>query len=276
MTVERELNMMRQNSVIMLACLVALSASGMSAMASVTAQMAVAGRPGGWVDTGVDLLASDTVTISAEGSIRFDTAGRRANPDGLPDGDMAPGAMYLLVPHLRPHTLVGRIGHDGSLYDLEGFLVGSHYEATVQVAGRLFLGFNDGYVRPDRNGLTSGGVGDNSGSYTVTVTRRPSGRSRIVFASDRDGDDEIYTMDPDGLNVVQLTHNTTPDTFPSWSPDGSQIVYAAADASGNSEVFVIGADGSDPRNLTRSPASRDFVPSWSPDGSLIAFNRVRE
>jgi TolB protein len=38
----------------------------------------------------------------------------------------------------------------------------------------------------------------------------------------------------------------------------------------NSEVFVANADGSNPRNITNSPAF-DGWPAWSPDGKKIAF-----
>jgi len=42
--------------------------------------------------------------------------------------------------------------------------------------------------------------------------------SRIAFVSDRDGDREIYTMLPDGSDVMQLTNNDHEEFNPSWSP----------------------------------------------------------
>jgi len=42
--------------------------------------------------------------------------------------------------------------------------------------------------------------------------------SRIVFVSDRDGNNEIYVMDADGSNQQRLTNNPAGDSFPSWSP----------------------------------------------------------
>lgn len=41
---------------------------------------------------------------------------------------------------------------------------------------------------------------------------------QIVFASDRDGDMEIFVMDADGSNQRQLTFNNTPDGWPKWRP----------------------------------------------------------
>ncbi|MGB5925584.1 MAG: hypothetical protein WBH01_05760 [Dehalococcoidia bacterium] len=123
-----------------------------------------------WQDTGIDVQAGDTVQIAATGYIQFDSAGHMADPDGQPDGDLGTGSMSSLVPGAPQHTLVGRIGSSGSLTDLSGFLVGSDYSETASESGRLFLGFNDGFVKPDRTGLDSGGVGDNSGSFIVQIT----------------------------------------------------------------------------------------------------------
>ena len=52
----------------------------------------------------------------------------------------------------------------------------------------------------------------------------PDGR-RIAFTSNRDGNDEIYVMDPDGSNVKRLTHNDADDEWPSWSPDGKRLAF---------------------------------------------------
>lgn len=71
----------------------------------------------------------------------------------------------------------------------------------------------------------------------------PSGSSKIAFASDRTGDQEIYVMDSDGSNVVQLTHSPGWDAMPAWSPDGNKIAFQS-DRDGNREIYVMDADGS--------------------------------
>ncbi|MGH2729468.1 MAG: TolB family protein, partial [Actinomycetota bacterium] len=48
---------------------------------------------------------------------------------------------------------------------------------------------------------------------------------RIAFASDRDGDYEIYVMNADGSNLEKLTDNSLDDLSPSWSPEGNRIVF---------------------------------------------------
>src|SRR3954471_13264385 len=47
------------------------------------------------------------------------------------------------------------------------------------------------------------------------------GVAKIAFASDRDGNNEIYTMDTDGGALTRLTENGAEDFNPAWSPDGS-------------------------------------------------------
>lgn len=100
--------------------------------------------------------------------------------------------------------------------------------------------------------------------------RLNKGSTRIVFASNRDGDYEIYTMNLDGLGIVQLTNNTNiQDGNPSWSPDGSHILFETQ-RDGQWEVYVMNADGSNQIRLTFD-ADYDGMPVWSPDGTRIAF-----
>jgi len=102
---------------------------------------------------------------------------------------------------------------------------------------------------------------------TTPVLANPE---KIVFASDRDGNYEIYVMDADGSYQTRLTHNSAGDFVPKWSPDGTKITFAS-NRDGNWEVYVMNSDGSDQRNLTNHPTLTDLDPSWSPDGTKIVF-----
>ena len=97
----------------------------------------------------------------------------------------------------------------------------------------------------------------------------PDGK-RIVFVSDRSGNEEIWVSESDGSQPVQLTFFDGPvNGTPRWSPDGQQIVFDARPA-GNSDIYVISAEGGKPHPLVEEP-SHDVMPSWSRDGSSIYF-----
>ncbi|HEY3238890.1 MAG TPA: DUF5050 domain-containing protein [Acidimicrobiia bacterium] len=99
---------------------------------------------------------------------------------------------------------------------------------------------------------------------------------RIVFASDRDGNNEIYVMNADGSNQTRLTNNPAEDILPSWSPDGTRIAWSSNRLGGsNYEIFVMNADGSGVTNLTNYAGS-DRYSTWSPDGNRIAYMSMRD
>jgi Tol biopolymer transport system component/DNA-binding winged helix-turn-helix (wHTH) protein len=101
----------------------------------------------------------------------------------------------------------------------------------------------------------------------------PDGK-RIVFASDRSGNSEIWVADSDGQHSVQLTaFNHGGVGSPHWSPDGRQVVFDAR-ASGSADIYAISAEGGQPRRLTNDLAE-DVVPSWSRDGHWIYFSSKR-
>lgn len=118
------------------------------------------------------------------------------------------------------------------------------------------------------NAIYSGGTRlTSSPGADVNPAWSPDGR-RIAFASDRDGDREIYVMDVDGKNVVRLTNSPTPDYQPTWSPDGTHIAFVS-ERYGFSDLVVMNADGTNQSRLTVNAFASD--PAWSPDGSRIAF-----
>ena len=91
--------------------------------------------------------------------------------------------------------------------------------------------------------------------------------SRIAFSSDRDNDQdndpEIYTINPDGTGLTQLTDDAATNQAPAWSPDSTRIAFSS-NRDGNFEIYAMGDDGSNPVRLTDDPAN-DLDPTWSPE-----------
>ena len=107
---------------------------------------------------------------------------------------------------------------------------------------------------------------------------------RIAFESNREGGWEfdfwgnmdVYVMNADGTNSINLTNHPALDGYPDWSPDGMRIAFHSnRDGDDNWEIYVMNADGTNPINLTNHPAE-DWRPSWSPDGKRIAFESNRD
>ncbi|WP_068471027.1 TolB family protein [Candidatus Protochlamydia phocaeensis] len=107
--------------------------------------------------------------------------------------------------------------------------------------------------------------------YHAECAYSPDGL-RIVFASNREGSMNIYTMKADGTDRQQVTH--TVDCYNGgsfFSPDGTQIIFRAdREKPHYLQVFVINADGSDERQLTDNHAV-NWAPYWHPNGKVIAF-----
>ena len=96
----------------------------------------------------------------------------------------------------------------------------------------------------------------------------------VAYASSKNGNLDIYTCNPDGTNVRQLTAHYGVDTSPSWSPNGYQIAFTS-DRSGNPHIYVMDAEGGNQRRVTFEGKYADS-PAWSPKGDRIAFMSMSE
>jgi Tol biopolymer transport system component len=99
----------------------------------------------------------------------------------------------------------------------------------------------------------------------------PGQNGRIAFTSSRDGNHEIYTMNPDGTDQKRLTTDPLLDDFPVVSPDGKQIAFTS-NRDGKFRIYTMNADGSNQKRLTNVDET-EFGQAWSPDGKKIAFTR---
>lgn len=98
----------------------------------------------------------------------------------------------------------------------------------------------------------------------------------ISFTADLTGNLDIYIMDINRKNPVNLTNHPAEDSTPTWAPDGSAFAYVSH-RDGNPEIYVMDMRSKESRRLTSNRAT-DVDPAWSPDGRWIAFasNHHRE
>src|SRR5205814_6618692 len=75
----------------------------------------------------------------------------------------------------------------------------------------------------------------------VTPTWSPDG-TRLCFASNRDGNFELYVVNRDGSGLRRLTNHPGADITPSWSPSGTQIAFTS-DRGGPPQLYIVGVDG---------------------------------
>ncbi len=112
------------------------------------------------------------------------------------------------------------------------------------------------------------------------VAAFPGENGKIAFQSDRDGDNEIYTISFKGTNLTRLTNNSRDDRDASWSADGRRIAFSSGRRLPilSDDLYVMNANGSNKMLITdeqsiKGLSADDTGPSFSPNGRHIVFKR---
>lgn len=94
---------------------------------------------------------------------------------------------------------------------------------------------------------------------------------RIIYQRFANGKWDLWIINPDGSNAVQLTTGTGDKTDASFYPDGEWIVYSSDESDLEfASIFVMPISGGIPIRVTDYNGYAG-APSWSPDGTEIAF-----
>lgn len=110
-------------------------------------------------------------------------------------------------------------------------------------------------------------------------------RTRLVFASDRDSETviktvekrtvkELYVSDYDGANQRRVTINRILNITPAWAPDGRSIAYTSYRRD-KPDIYISYIFQAVMENPTNGQGD-NFLPAFSPDGTKIAFMSNRD
>lgn len=117
---------------------------------------------------------------------------------------------------------------------------------------------------------------DGSGRTRLThggrnfVPRWSNNSKKIVFQSNRTDSEQIFTMDADGSNKMNISQNDLSDMQPDWSPIEDKIAFTSGKNFDLKNVYVMDSDGKNRKKLTNFEHRVDN-PRWSPDGQRILF-----
>jgi TolB protein len=174
----------------------------------------------------------------------------------------------------------------------DGVIIGTVQKtgAGIHVEVQLF----DVKRRLSAFGKTYDGSAANPRLYAHTISDelhlqqralRGVARTKLTFASDRDGErmtgtiesrgiKEIYISDYDGENQRRVTVGRTLNITPTWSPDGRSIAYTSY-RRGAPNIFISNIFQGTLEEATKGN-SESWLPSWSPDGTRICFSSTRD
>jgi len=110
-----------------------------------------------------------------------------------------------------------------------------------------------------------------SPAIDTTASYSPDGNS-IVFVSDREGSQQIYTMNLESLSQTRISHGEGSYSKPMWSPDGKLIAFSKQ--KGNS--FFVGTmtpTGKGEKLLTSGYLVEGA--KWSPSGRYLIYSKKR-
>ena len=129
----------------------------------------------------------------------------------------------------------------------------------------------------------------NSPGYDAEATLSPDG-TKIVFTSMRTGDLELFIMDTDGSNVVQVTDELGYDGGAFFSPDGQKLVFRSSRPKTDEEIekytslleqglveptdmeiYTVNIDGTDLKQITNL-GNANWAPYYHPSGEKIVFS----
>jgi hypothetical protein len=212
-----------------------------------------------------DLVGSRSMPLELIGKIAFksDRTGEEQiyviNPDGSGLGLLPDPWPYILARAADACSADGRYRvfvKDAIINTGTGGTSGENTPIQLRVPALYY--FDSLYEVEEQ--LTHFGVDEGHQPLAYDPAWSPT-TEQIAFVSDDSGNDEIWVINRDGSNALQLTRNEWEwDKHPSWSPDGSQIVFWS-NRTGNKQIWVMDTAGGNLYSLSRTGFD-DYEPVW--------------
>ena len=115
------------------------------------------------------------------------------------------------------------------------------------------------------------GNGATSAPLPFTVD---AGAARIALVRNVASNHDVYSQALDGSGVLNLTNDVSIDEAPSFSLDGTRMVFTSTRNGGQRDIFARNMTTGVVTPLTNTPTEHEFHPVISPDGARIAFWRA--
>ncbi|MGH9933140.1 MAG: PDZ domain-containing protein, partial [Pyrinomonadaceae bacterium] len=132
----------------------------------------------------------------------------------------------------------------------------------------LFSARGDIFTAPIEKGPVRN-LTHSSGAHDKWPVWSPDG-SRIAFISDASGEEELYTIQQDGLKPAeQITRGGSAMRYqPEWSPDGKRIAFSDKDG----KLYVVTLADRQLTQIADAPHGQIRDYTWSPRGNYLAFS----
>jgi tricorn protease len=192
-----------------------------------------------------DYAGNIVYELAGELQVLNTTTGQsRAIPIRVPDDGLA----------MRPSRIPAQ-------ENIEGFSLSPKGERA------LFVARGDVFTAPIENGVTRN-LTKSSDAHDKLATWSPDG-SKIAYASDVTGEEEIYVVNQDGSGEPErLTTGNVGMLFAlEWSPDGERVAYTDK----NGKLYVIEVESKSTQEIADERYGLIGGGAWSPNGGHIAF-----